>query len=66
MPPSEQNENCKVEVDGEKREERVHTIVIDASSFTFIDSVGLSVLPSVSKSFIYTVFDSLLCSLQLE
>ena len=27
---------------------RVHTVVIDCSSFTFIDSVGLHTLPSVS------------------
>ena len=27
---------------------RVHTVVIDCSSFTFIDSVGLHALPSVS------------------
>ena len=27
---------------------RIHTVVIDASGFTFIDSVGLHALPSVS------------------
>ena len=37
-------------VEVENPEERVHTVVIDGSSFTFIDSVGLHSLPSVSMS----------------
>ena len=37
-------------VEVEKPEDRVHTVVIDGSSFTFIDSVGLQALPSVSIS----------------
>ena len=32
----------------EEPEERVHAVVIDGSSFTFIDSVGLHALPAVS------------------
>ena len=35
-----------VEVD--EPQDGVHTVVIDCSSFTFIDSVGLQALPSVS------------------
>ena len=37
-------------VNVEDSEEKVHTIVIDGSSFTFIDSMGLQTLPSVSIS----------------
>ena len=42
-------------VEVEKPEDRVHTVVIDGSSFTFIDSVGLHVLPSVSISTLLAV-----------
>ena len=34
----------------EEPKESVHTVVIDGGSFTFIDSVGLHALPSVSIS----------------
>ena len=37
-----------MEVEMEEPEERVHAVVIDGSSFTFIDSVGLHALPAVS------------------
>ena len=37
-----------MEVRMEEPEERVHAVVIDGSSFTFIDSVGLHALPAVS------------------
>lgn len=37
-------------VEIEETQDRVHTIVIDCSSFTFIDSVGLHALPSVSMN----------------
>lgn len=37
-----------MEVELEEPEERVHAVVIDGSSFTFIDSVGLHALPAVS------------------
>ena len=33
-----------MEVELEEPEERVHAVVIDGSSFTFIDSVGLHAL----------------------
>ena len=36
-----------MEVEMEEPEERVHAVVIDGSSFTFIDSVGLHALPAV-------------------
>ena len=35
-------------VEIEELQDRVHTVVIDCSTFTFIDSVGLHALPSVS------------------
>lgn len=38
-------------VNVEDSEEKVHTIVIDGSSFTFIDSMGLQTLPSVIKDY---------------
>ena len=37
-----------MEVEMEEPEEPVHAVVIDGSSFTFIDSVGLHALPAVS------------------
>ena len=37
-------------VEIEELQDRVHTVVIDCSSFTFIDSVGLHALPSVSMN----------------
>jgi len=37
-------------VEVEEPEDRIHTVVVDGSSFTFIDSVGLHALPSVSIS----------------
>ena len=37
-----------MEVEMEEPEEGVHAVVIDGSSFTFIDSVGLHALPAVS------------------
>ena len=46
--PSGADSHMAVEV--ENPEKRVHTVVIDGSSFTFTDSVGLHVLPSVSMS----------------
>ena len=33
----------------DKPQDGVHTVVIDSSGFTFIDSVGLHVLPAVSR-----------------
>ena len=36
-----------MEVEMEEPEEPVHAVVIDGSSFTFIDSVGLHALPAV-------------------
>ena len=45
------NINGKAEaVTVEEPNESVHTVVIDGSSFTFIDSMGLHALPSVSIS----------------
>ncbi|XP_078370071.1 prestin-like isoform X2 [Oculina patagonica] len=38
-------------VEIEETQDRVHTIVIDCSSFTFIDSVGLHALPSLVTEF---------------
>lgn len=38
-------------VEVEEPELRIHTVVIDASGFTFIDSVGLHALPSLLKEF---------------
>lgn len=35
----------------EEPEERVHAVVIDGSSFTFIDSVGLHALPALIAEF---------------
>ena len=48
---SEKNTNRKAEaVTVEEPNESVHTVVVDGSSFTFIDSMGLHALPSVSIS----------------
>ncbi|KAM7444005.1 hypothetical protein ABFA07_007374 [Porites harrisoni] len=40
-----------MEVEMEEPEERVHAVVIDGSSFTFIDSVGLHALPALIAEF---------------
>ena len=37
-------------VEVETSEKRIHTVIIDGSSFTFIDSMALHAIPSVSIS----------------
>lgn len=45
------DESNLIEVEVAQPEQRIHTVVIDCSSFTFIDSVGLLALPSIMKEF---------------
>ena len=42
------SEHKAMAVDVDAPDQPVHTVVIDGSSFTFIDSMGLHILPSVS------------------
>lgn len=48
MTPVKGSDHKAMAVDVEEPDHPVHTVVIDGSSFTFIDSMGLQVLPSVS------------------
>ena len=42
--------NGHMAVEVETSEKRIHTVIIDGSSFTFIDSMALHAIPSVSIS----------------
>lgn len=48
MTPVKGSDHKAMAVDVDEPDQCVHTVVIDGSSFTFIDSMGLQVLPSVS------------------
>ena len=48
MTPVKGSDHKAIAVDVDEPDHPVHTVVIDGSSFTFIDSMGLHVLPSVS------------------
>lgn len=42
--------NSHMAVEVETSEKQIHTVIIDGSSFTFIDSMALHAIPSVSIS----------------
>lgn len=48
---AEYSNHKAMKVDVEEPGHPIHTVVIDGSSFTFIDSVGLHTLPSLMKEF---------------
>ena len=48
MHPVKGSDHKAIAVNVDEPDQLVHTVVIDGSSFTFIDSMGLQVLPSVS------------------
>ena len=48
MTPVKGSDHRAMAVNVDEPEQPVHFVVIDGSSFTFIDSMGLHVLPSVS------------------
>ena len=54
-----------MEVEMEEPEEPVHAVVIDGSSFTFIDSVGLHALPAVSIR-VYLLLRASLCKILIS
>lgn len=51
MTPVKGSDHKAMAVDVDEPDQCVHTVVIDGSSFTFIDSMGLQVLPSLIKDY---------------